>query len=115
MPLRALRPLRANRRNMDNAAFQVEKDIMPLRALRRSLMRGSILYRFPLWRKTSCPCGHCDKYDSKSRAYTYPCGERHHALAGIATGEWDMAIPLHMNCGERHHALAGIATRVPNN
>ena len=38
------------------------------------------------------------------------CGERHHALAGIATL---LLISLHLwrsSCGERHHALAGIAT-----
>ena len=43
------------------------------------------------------------------------CGERHHALAGIAT-----ECPLCRTssrpdaCGERHHALAGIATRSGN-
>ena len=59
MPLRALRPGVHFRYPFYWQFCPVEKDIMPLRALRR-IDHWAILYSSSLWRKTSCPCGHCD-------------------------------------------------------
>ena len=85
---------------------------MPLRALRRVFLYYEIDHLAHAgWRKTSCPCGHCDlleKITSYSPSMS-PRGERHHALAGIATVVNSLGNIVHF-CGERHHALAGIAT-----
>ena len=135
MPLRALRRLLFPCR-LREWAVPVEKDIMPLRALRPALTTkpyaASSLWRktscpcghcdaicanmlidcaMAAWRKTSCPCGHCDSvFQSSSSMLLTARGERHHALAGIAT---TIHVVVVLSCswgGERHHALAGIAT-----
>ena len=85
---------------------------MPLRALRPSNRPYVSSRRATKWRKTSCPCGHCDYATSILTYVDSTGGERHHALAGIATLLLNSEIMFHFVRGERHHALAGIATHL---
>ena len=107
MPLRALRRMTARLSHFSEPAL-VEKDIMPLRALRHDsfldadrvqhLVEKDIM---PLRALRRCSPGF-HRAENKG-------GERHHALAGIATLNTRFLI-IFLSRGERHHALAGIAT-----